>query len=103
GGLGVLGKAAQLGEAHAAILGSGVSALAGEAGRHGAAKVYLVDDPTLEAPLPQPRVDALAQIVRDHGIENVFFAQSVLAADVAAALAARLDAGLNWQLVDVES
>ena len=31
GGLGVLGKAAQLGEAHAAILGSGVAALAAPA------------------------------------------------------------------------
>jgi electron transfer flavoprotein alpha subunit len=103
GGLGVLGKAAQLGGVHAAILGSGVAGLAEQAGRHGAAKVYVVDDPALEAPLPQPRVDALAQIVRDNGIDNVFFAQSVLAADVAAALAARLDAGLNWQLVDVET
>jgi electron transfer flavoprotein alpha subunit len=103
GGLGVLGKAAQLGEAHAAILGSGVAELAEQAGRYGAAKVYVVDDPALEAPLPQPRVDALAQIVRESGVENVFFAQSVLAADLAAALAARLDAGLNWQLVDVEA
>ena len=97
GGLGVLGRAAQLGEAHAAILGSGVAGLADQAGRHGAAKVYVVDDPALEAPLPQPRVDALEQIVRGSGVENVFFAQSVLAADLAAALAARLDAGLNWR------
>jgi electron transfer flavoprotein alpha subunit len=103
GSLGVLGKAAQLGEAHAAILGSGVAGLAEQAGRYGAAKVYVADDPALEAPLPQPRVDALAQIVRDSDVENVFFAQSVLAADVAAALAARLDAGLNWQLVNVEA
>jgi electron transfer flavoprotein alpha subunit len=103
GALGVLGKAAQLGEAHAAILGSGVAGLAEQAGRYGAAKVYVVDDPALEAPLPQPRVDALAQIVGASGVENVFFAQSVLAADIAAALAARLDAGLNWQLVDIEA
>ncbi len=102
GSLGVLARAAQLGEAHGAILGSGVAGLAEQAGRHGATRVYVVDDPALEAPLPQPRVDALAQIVRENGIENVFFGQSVLAADVAAALAARLDAGLNWQLVDVE-
>ncbi len=46
-------------------------------------------------------MDALAQLVRDKGVENVLFAQSVLAADVAAGLAARLDAGLNWDLVDV--
>ncbi|HEV8603572.1 MAG TPA: electron transfer flavoprotein subunit alpha/FixB family protein [Gaiellaceae bacterium] len=102
GSLGVLARAAQLGEAHGAILGSGVAGLAEQAGRYGASKVYVVDDPTLESPLPQPRVDTLAQIVRDNEIENVFFGQSVLAADLAAALAVRLDAGLNWQLVDVE-
>jgi electron transfer flavoprotein alpha subunit len=33
----------------------------------------------------------------------VLFANSVLAADVAAGLAARLEAGLNWDLVDVEA
>jgi electron transfer flavoprotein alpha subunit len=101
GSLGVLGKAAALGEAHGAILGSGVAPLAEQAGRFGAAKVHVVDDPALRAPLPQPRVDALAQIVRDSGAENVFFGQSVLAADLAAALAVRLDAGLNWDVIDV--
>ncbi len=101
GALGVLAKAASLGEAHGVVLGSGVAGLAAEAGRFGAAKVYVVDDPALESPLPQPRVDALAQIVREHGIENVLFANSVLASDIAAALAARLEAGLNWQLADL--
>jgi electron transfer flavoprotein alpha subunit len=101
GSLGVLAKAASLGEAHAAVLGSGVSGLAEQAGRFGAAKVYVADDPALGAPLPQPRVDALAQIVREQGIENVLFAQSVLGSDIAAGLAARLEAGLNWQLTDL--
>ena len=32
----------------------------------------------------------------------MLFSNSVLAADVAAGLAARLDAGLNWDLVDLE-
>ena len=45
------------------------------------------------APLPQPRVDVLAELVRDEGFDTVLFAQSVLAADVAAGLAARLGAG----------
>jgi electron transfer flavoprotein alpha subunit len=63
--------------------------------------VYVADDPQLEAPLPQPRTDVLARLVRDKGIETVLFANSVLAADVAAGLAARLDAGLNWDLVDL--
>src|SRR6185295_2403025 len=63
--------------------------------------VYVADDERLGAPLPAPRVDVLAKLIRDEGFEAVLFAQSVLASDVAAALAARLDAGLNWDLVDL--
>ena len=62
----------------------------------------VADDERLAAPLPQPRVDVLAKLVRDEGFDTVLFAQSVLAADVAAGLAARLDAGLNWDLVDLD-
>jgi electron transfer flavoprotein alpha subunit len=103
GSLGVLSKAATLGDDVAGVLvGSGVRALASEAGKFGASRVFVADDPSLEAPLPQPRVDVLARIVRERAPDTVLFAQSVLAADVAAGLAARLDAGLNWELVDVE-
>ena len=102
GSLGVLGKAASLGDDVAGVvLGSGVKELAAQAGRYGAKKVYVADVPELEAPLPQPRVDALAQLVEEQGIDTVLFAASVLASDLAAGLAARLDAGLNWDLVDI--
>jgi electron transfer flavoprotein alpha subunit len=103
GSLGVLSKAASLGDGDVAgvIIGSGVRALADEAGKHGAAKVYLADDAQLESPLPQPRVDVLARVVREGSIDTVLFGNSVLAADVAAGLAARLDAGLNWDLTDL--
>jgi electron transfer flavoprotein alpha subunit len=102
GPLGVLGKAASLGgEVSGVVVGSGVRDLAGQAGRFGARKVYVAEDARVEAPLPQPRVDALAKLVREQGFDTVLFAATVLAADVAAALAARLDAGLNWDLVDV--
>ena len=101
--LGVLGKAAQLGgDVSAVIAGSGVEGLASQAGQFGASKVYVADDPGLEAPLPQPRVDVLAELVGAQGFETVLFAATVLTADLAAALAARLDAGLNWDLVDLE-
>ena len=101
--LGVLGKAAQLGgDVSAVIAGSGVEGLASQAGQFGAGKVYVADDPALEAPLPQPRVDVLAELIRAQGFDTVLFAATVLTADVAAALAARLDAGLNWDLVDLE-
>jgi len=101
--LGVLSKAATLGdEVHGVLAGSGVRALAGRAGAFGAAKVHVADDASLEAPLPQPRVDVIASLLGDHGYDAVLFGQSVLAADVASGLAARLEAGLNWDLVDLE-
>jgi electron transfer flavoprotein alpha subunit len=100
--LGVLAKAAQLGGDVAAILcGSGV-ADASALGRYGADRVLVADDPVLEAPLPQPRVDVLSQVISSGGFDTVLFGASVLAADIAAGLAARLDAGLNWDLVDLE-
>ena len=102
GSLGVLAKAASLGDVAAVIAGEGAKALTGEAGRFGAAKVWVCEDAEVAQPLPQPRVDVLAQVVEEGGYETVLFANSVLAADVAAGLAARLDAGLNWDLVDVE-
>ena len=103
GSLGVLAKAASLGDADAVLVGGGVSALASEAGKYGAKTVHVADDASLEPPLPQPRVDVLAKVIRDGGYETVLFANSVLAADIAAGLAARLDAGLNWDLVDITS
>jgi electron transfer flavoprotein alpha subunit len=102
GSLGVLAKAAQLGDGVAGVLvGSGVRGIAESAGPFGAATVFVAEDERLSAPLPQARVDVLAKLVRAEGFDRVLFAQSVLAADVAAGLAARLDAGLNWDLVDL--
>jgi electron transfer flavoprotein alpha subunit len=100
--LGVLSKAAELGDDVAGVvLGSGVRDLAAKAGAYGAGKVYVADAPELEQPLPQPRVDALAKLVSDQGFDTVLFAASVLAADVASGLSARLGAGLNWDLTDL--
>jgi len=101
GGLGVLAKAASLGEAAGVVLGPGASEVAARAGTFGAVKAYSCDDEALAAPLPQPRVDAFAALVEKTGADAVLFAASVLAADVAAGLAARLDAGLNWDLTDL--
>ena len=44
-------------------------------GRFGAQTVYVADDPALDAPLPQPRVDVLARLVADGGYDNVLFAR----------------------------
>jgi electron transfer flavoprotein alpha subunit len=104
GPLGVLAKAAAVGDGPvAAVLigGGSLTALAEQAGKFGATTVYVVQDDALDPPLPQPRVDVLDEVVRLGGFDTVLFSNSVLAADVAAALAGRLDAGLNWDLVDI--
>ena len=104
GPLGVLGKASALGaDEVAAVLvgGETVSGLASEAGRFGAGKVYLAEGEELDAPLPQARIDVLERVVTTSGSDTVLFSNSVLTADVAAGLAARLGAGLNWDLVDI--
>ena len=95
--LGVLAKARSLGDAAGVVVGSGVRGVAESAG----GVVYVADDGRLAPPLPGPRVDVLARLVGDEGFQCVLFAQSVLASDVAAGLAARLGAGLNWDLVDL--
>jgi electron transfer flavoprotein alpha subunit len=102
GGLGVLSKAASFGDAAGVVLGPGAAELAAHAGAYGAAKAYACEDEALAAALPQPRVDALEALVEKTGADAVLFAASVLASDVAAGLAARLEAGLNWDLTDFE-
>ena len=98
GSLGVLARAASVGDAHGVVVGEGVRSAAEGAGT----VVWVAEDARVAAPLPQPRVDVLAKLVRDEGYDTVLFAQSVLAADVAAGLAARLGAGRNRGLVDFD-
>ena len=102
GALGVLSKAVSLDpDTAAVVIGSGVAGLASTAARYGAKRVLVADDPALEAPLPQPRVNVISSLVRDQGFDTVLFAASVLTADIAGGLSARLDAGLNWDLGDL--
>jgi electron transfer flavoprotein alpha subunit len=101
GALGVLSKAAALGEAYGVVLGDGATEVASGAGTYGASKAYASGAPELASPLPQPRVDALATLVEQTSADAVLFGASVLASDVASGLAARLDAGLNWDLTDL--
>jgi electron transfer flavoprotein alpha subunit len=101
--LALLSRAARLGgETCGVIAGSGVKEAAASAGGFGGSVIFAADDERLAAPLPQPRVDVLAGLVRDESFDTVLFAQSVLASDIAAGLALRLGAGLNWDLADIE-
>src|ERR671910_2485736 len=104
GSLGVLGRAAQLwsGGVAAVLCGAGVRSLAEALGRYGARKVLVADDPALESPLPQPRVDILSKLIEAEGFDTVVFGASVLTADVAAGLAPPLHARPHWDLVDLQ-
>jgi electron transfer flavoprotein alpha subunit len=63
-------------------------------GGHGARTVYVCDDDAFAQSLPQPMVDALAAVLEARPHDIVLMSASVLASDVAAALAARLGSGL---------
>lgn len=101
GALGILAHVASEGggDVAAVLAGTGaLDALVAEAGRFGATRVHVARHEALDPPLPQPLVDVLATVVGTGGYDTVLFSNSVLSADVAAGLAARLDAGLNWDL-----
>src|ERR1700737_4348287 len=84
GSLGVLAKAAGLGDGEVAAVLVGAAplqALASEAAQFGAARMYVAEADSLDPPLPQPRVDVLEAAVRAGGYDTVLFSNSVLAAD----------------------
>jgi electron transfer flavoprotein alpha subunit len=99
---GLIAKARELSEETAALVcGAGVVNVASDAAAAGADRILIADDPGLAAPLPQPRVDVLEQVIGSYGFDTILFENSSLAADIAAGLSARLDAGVNWDLVDL--
>jgi electron transfer flavoprotein alpha subunit len=100
--LGVLSKAASLwDDAVAVVCGAGVRGVAEQLGAYGARTVFVADHPSLAAPLPQPRVDVISSLAEQEGIDTLLFGASVLASDVAAGVAARLEGGINWDVVDL--
>jgi electron transfer flavoprotein alpha subunit len=98
--LGLLEEAARIGgelgaAVDAVVCGDGLDdAQLTTLGGHGARTVYVCDDAAFAQSLPQPMVDALAAVLAAAPHDIVLLSASVLASDVAAALAARLGSGL---------
>lgn len=101
GSLGLLARARSLGGAAAVVCGPDAAGVASTLGRFGAEVAWYCDDPAMDPDLAGPQVDVLAALVREHDYGTVLFENSIVAADVAAGLAARLDAGVNWDLQDL--
>jgi electron transfer flavoprotein alpha subunit len=102
--LGALCEAARLagelgGEAHAIVLGdSADDALCKQLGAYGASKVYRVPGPE---GLAQPVVDAMAQLIGEHGYGYALFGGGLLGFEIGAGLAARLHAGVAMEVTGV--
>ncbi len=106
GSLGLLEEGARLGAAlgqpvHAVVCGDADDALAGSLGAHGAAVVHVASG--AEFGLAQPVVDAIAELAGSEGSTTLLFGASILASDVAAAVAVRLDAGLVIDAVELHA
>ena len=100
----LLTKARDLGDTAAAVaLGKGASAAAGPLGEHGASTVYAGDDEAFDSHLAQPRVEALHQLISEHGPDMVLFSSGYDARDVAGRLQARTASTLMSNATDVLS
>jgi len=82
------------GECYAAVLGKGIDDLAGEIAEYGVKKVFAVDDAALEHYTADAHAAALAQLVKDKGIETVVATATAVGKDLLPRLAALLGAGM---------
>src|ERR1700758_3514050 len=104
--LGAVSEGAKLaaelgGEAHAILLGEGVShELAASLGNYGAKKVLVAEGPE---GLAQPLVDAMARAIADGGYSYALFGGGLLGFEIGAGLAARLGAGVAMEVTGVRA
>jgi electron transfer flavoprotein alpha subunit len=102
GSLGVLGRAREVfGRAAAVVGGHDAAAIGAGLGSSGAEVVYASEAPVLQGDDATAHVDAIVALTALHGFRTVLFENSNLTADIAGALSARLEAGVNWSLTDL--
>jgi electron transfer flavoprotein alpha subunit len=104
--LGAVSEGAKLaaaigGEAHAILVGEGISdELAGSVGAYGAKKTLRASGPE---GLAQPVVDAMAAAIQGGGYDYALFGGGLLGFEVGAGLAARLNAGVAMEVTAVRA
>jgi electron transfer flavoprotein alpha subunit len=82
------------GQCYAAVLGTGVGDLANQLAEYGVAKVFAVEDPSLEHYVADAYSQALSQVANDKGCEIVVATASAIGKDLLPRVAVRLDAGM---------
>ena len=101
GQLGVLAQACDVATVVEAVLfGPADPDLVALLGRHGAQVVHTATIVT--TPVAGSRTDVVQHLVAARAIDAVLLENSSLSADVSAALAVRLEAGVNWDLVALD-
>jgi electron transfer flavoprotein alpha subunit len=85
----------------AVVAGSGISGNAGDLGAYGAEKVFVADNEALGTGLAAPHVDVIAKLQAENDFSAILVGGTALGRDIAAALAARLGAGLNSDSIDL--
>lgn len=102
GQLAVVAKAREVSETVDAVaFGGDAVDLGAVLARYGVTVLHVAVGEVHGQALAQPRVDVVAHVVQQEGYGAVFLENSSLAADIAAGIAVRLDAGVNWDLQDV--
>ena len=98
----VLGKAAQLGQAEAIVLGSNASEVASTLGEYGASKVYAHDDAIYDSYLTLPAVDTISELLKQHQPSLLLLATTYDLRDIAARLNVRHNMGLITDATDLQ-
>jgi electron transfer flavoprotein alpha subunit len=100
--LGLLAHAGAIGEVDAILCGRDIRVHAGTVSSYGASHVAVADDDSVADPLPQSHTDAIMSFLKERSYDAVFLSASILAADIAGGLSARLEAGVNSDLTGIE-
>ena len=88
------------GACHAIVLGKGIDAVAGELAGFGVKKVFVVDDAALEHYVADAYTEALAQVVKDKGIEVLVATSTAIGKDLLPRVAAKLGSGMASDVVN---
>ena len=89
-------------EVAAAAVGTGLDGIAGEVFPRGAAKLFLLESPALDAYSAQGHAQALFSLVKDLRPGAVFFSATAMGRDLAPRLAAKLGVGLASDCTKLE-
>ncbi len=87
------------GDCHAVVIGKGIDDLANEIAQYGVKKVFAVDEAAFEHYLAGPYAAAVAQLVKEKGIEILLAAATATGKDVLPRAAALLNAGMASEVV----